>query len=124
MKRVLASIIALLIIGSAISLAETKEEALRKIVTTADFRELLLHTKWSWRNVTAGVPDRECTFMEDGTFHHPHFVAKFTIKDLHVVELAARGKHATMTFDAGYQSFQAVDFEKHGITGRRLPDSK
>ena len=99
--------------------ADAKPAIPAKIVTPPDFRELLLHTKWTWKNVTAGIPDRECVFMADGTFRHPHFVAKFTIKDMHTVELAAKGKHAEMTFDADYKSFEAIDFEKHRITGQR-----
>lgn len=85
-----------------------------------DFREMLLASKWSWRNVKAGVPDRECVFMEDGTFRHPNFVAKFAIKDIHVVELRRKGGKATLTFDATYQNFEAIDFEGHRITGSRL----
>jgi hypothetical protein len=92
----------------------------KKIVTTTDFRQLLLATKWSWRNVSAGVPDRECIFMADGTFRHPHFVAQFKIMDINTVELHKKGGKAVLTFDKFYTSFEAIDFEKHRITGRRL----
>ena len=80
---------------------------------------LLLNTKWMWKNVSAGVPDRECIFMEDGTFRHPLFIAKFLVKDTHTVELTLKSKHALLTFDQAYQSFEAIDFQKHRITGKR-----
>jgi hypothetical protein len=96
------------------------EPAVRPVVTEADFRELLLHTKWTWRNVQAGVPDRECIFMADGTFRHPNFVAKFAIKDLHVVQLNRKDGKAVLTFDKNYTSFEAVDFNNKRITGKRL----
>jgi hypothetical protein len=114
-----------------------------KVSTTSDFRQLLLATKWSWRNVSANVPDRECVFMADGTFRHPHFVAKFTIKDINTVELTklndsgtgtkGSGKDskdakkpkgaetAILTFDPTYMSFEAIDFDKARRTGRRIP---
>jgi len=111
-----------------------------KVSTTSDFRQLLLATKWSWRNVAANVPDRECVFMSDGTFRHPHFVAKFTIKDINTVELtklndSEKGSKdskdakkpkgaetAILTFDPAYMSFEALDFDKaRRITGKRVP---
>ncbi len=88
--------------------------------TTMDVRTFLIGTKWSWRNVSAGVPDRECIFMADGTFRHPHFVAKFTVKDPHTVVLTKKGGKAVLTFDADYQSFEALDFNQVRITGGRL----
>jgi hypothetical protein len=88
--------------------------------TTMDVRAFLIGTKWSWRNVSAGVPDRECIFMADGTFRHPHFVAKFTVKDPHTVVLTKKGGKAVLTFDADYQSFEALDFNQVRITGGRL----
>jgi len=91
-----------------------------RVSTTEHFRQLLLATKWSWRNVQAGVPDRECVFMEDGTFRHPNFVAKFKIKDMHVVELTRKGGKAVLTFNEGYTSFEAIDFNQKRITGSRL----
>jgi hypothetical protein len=91
------------------------------VATTEDFRQLLLATKWSWRNVSAGVPDRECVFMPDGTFRHPHFVATFTIKGINVVELHNKTGTAILTFDPAYMSFEALDFDKkRRITGVRL----
>ena len=94
-----------------------------KISTTADFRGLLLTNKWSWRNVSAGVPDRECVFMPDGSFRHPHFTARFTIKDIKTVELNRKGgEKAVMTFNPDYMSFDVLDFDKaRRITGQRLP---
>ena len=94
-----------------------------KISTTADFRDLLLTNKWSWRNVSAGVPDRECVFMPDGTFRHPNFTAKFTIKDIKTVELNRKGgERAVMTFSPDYMNFDVLDFDKaRRITGQRLP---
>ena len=88
--------------------------------TTMDVRAFLIGTKWSWRNVSAGVPDRECIFMADGTFRHPHFVAKFTVKDPHTVVLTKKGGKAVLTFDADYQSFEALDFNQVRITGSKL----
>jgi len=91
-----------------------------KVSTTEDFRQLLLATKWSWRNVSAGVPDRECVFMPDGTFRHPHFTARFTIKDTRVVELNRKDGKAVLTFDPTYMNFEALDFDKaRRITGQR-----
>lgn len=103
------------------ALAETPDTKTipQRIGTTADFKQLLLATKWSWRNVVAGVPDRECVFMPDGTFRHPNFVAKFTIKDINVVELTRKGGKAVMTFDKNYTSFEAIDFQNKRITGKR-----
>ena len=97
-----------------------------KVSTTANFRQLLLTTKWTWRNVSAGVPDRECVFMPDGTFRHPNFVAKFTIKDINVVVLTRKKDNkpetAIMTLAPDYQSFEVLDFDKQRrITGQRLP---
>lgn len=91
-----------------------------RVGTTDQFRQLLLATKWTWRNVVAKVPDRECVFMDDGTFRHPNFVARFLIKDMHVVELRRKGGKATLTFDPTYTTFEAVDFDNRRITGRRL----
>ena len=88
--------------------------------TTMDVRAFLIGTKWSWRNVSAGVPDRECIFMADGTFRHPHFVAKFNVKDPHTVVLTRKGGRAVLTFDANYQNFEALDFNHVRITGSRL----
>lgn len=88
--------------------------------TTMDVRAFLINTKWSWRNVRAGVPDRECVFMADGTFRHPNFVAKFTVKDPHTVVLTRKGGKAVLTFDAEFQNFEALDFNQVRITGSRL----
>lgn len=88
--------------------------------TTMDVRAFLINTKWSWRNVRAGVPDRECVFMADGTFRHPNFVAKFTVKDPHTVVLTRKGGKAVLTFDADFQNFEALDFNQIRITGSRL----
>lgn len=84
-----------------------------------EVRAFLIGTKWSWRNVRAGVPDRECVFMADGTFRHPHFSAKFTVKDPHTVVLTKKGGKAVLTFDADYQNFEALDFDRVRITGSR-----
>ena len=92
-----------------------------KVTTTWEFRKLLLATKWSWRNVSANVPDRECVFMEDGTFRHPNFVAHYTIKDVGAVELIKHGKSAVMKFDPTFTKFEALDFgSARRITGKRL----
>lgn len=88
--------------------------------TTMDVRAFLINTKWTWRNVKAGVPDRECIFMADGTFRHPNFVAKFTVKDPHTVVLTRKGGKAVLTFDADFQTFEALDFNQIRITGSRL----
>ncbi len=88
--------------------------------TTMDVRAFLIGTKWSWRNVSARVPDRECIFMADGTFRHPHFVAKFTVKDPHTVVLTKKGGRSVLNFDADYQNFEALDFNQVRITGSRL----
>lgn len=109
----------LTLITPLITLA-AKPEIPERVGTTEHFRQLLLATKWSWRNVQAGVPDRECVFMEDGSFRHPNFVAKFKIKDLHVVELIRKGGKAVLTFDESYTRFEAIDFNKKRITGSRL----
>jgi hypothetical protein len=100
--------------------AEPPTAVPKRVGTTADFKQLLLATKWTWRNVSAGVPDRECVFMPDGTFRHPHFVAKFAIKDINVVELTRKSGKAVLTFDKNYMSFEAIDFENKRITGKRL----
>lgn len=94
-----------------------------RISTTANLRNFLLTNKWSWRNVSAGVPDRECVFMADGTFRHPHFTAKFVIKDIKTVELNRKGgEQAVMTFSDDYSTFEVLDFDKaRRITGKRLP---
>lgn len=119
MKIVL--LLALLFSATPVLRAEAPSSVPKKIGTTAAFRELLLATKWSWRNVSAGVPDRECVFMADGTFRHPHFVANFTIKDINVVQLTKKkGGKAVLTFDKTYMSFEAIDFDNRRITGRRL----
>ena len=120
MKRRKALSLALLGLPLAGWGEDTSPTIPKRIGTTVDFRQLLLATKWSWRNVSVDVPDRECVFMADGTFRHPHFVAQFSIKDIHVVELIAKKKRkAVMTFNADYTSFEAIDFENHRITGRR-----
>lgn len=91
-----------------------------KVSTTEDFRQLLLSTKWMWKNVSANVPDRECVFMPDGTFRHPHFVAKFLIKDIKTVDLIRKEGIATLVFDPTYTKFEALDFDKkRRITGYR-----
>lgn len=116
-------IIAILLLGISLPIvaAETPpaKSIPNKVGTSADFRQLLLATKWSWKNVSAGVPDRECVFMDDGTFRHPHFVAKFIIKSITEVELHKKGGKAVLTFDSNYKSFEAIDFNKQRITGSR-----
>ena len=97
-----------------------KEAAAKPGGTTMEVRAFLINTKWTWRNVSAGVPDRECIFMADGTFRHPHFVARFTVKDPHTIVLTRKGGRAVLTFDAEYRNFEAVDFNKVRITGSRL----
>jgi hypothetical protein len=59
--------------------------------------------------------------MPDGTFRHPHFVAKFTIKDANTVELNRKGgERAVLVFDSTYMNFEALDFDqKRRITGSR-----
>ena len=118
--------LALLILSPLTLRAELPAVRPEKVSTTADFRQLLLTTKWSWINVSAGVPDRECVFMPDGTFRHPNFVAKFTIKDITTVILTRKKgdkpESAVMTFAPDYQSFEVLDFDKkRRITGKRLP---
>lgn len=112
--------VALILLPPLLLCAETPKGVPARVGTTADFRQLLLATKWSWRNVSAGVPDRECIFMDDDTFRHPHFVAKFSIKDMHVVQLTRKGGKAVLTFDANYTKFEAIDFDNKRITGSRL----
>ncbi len=119
-------LLALLILSPLTLRAELPAVRPEKVSTTADFRQLLLTTKWTWRNVSAGVPDRECVFMPDGTFRHPNFVAKFTIKDISVVILTRKNgdkpESAVMTFAPDYQSFEVLDFDKQRrITGKRVP---
>lgn len=94
----------------------------KKVTTTWEFRKLLLATKWSWRNVSANVPDRECVFMDDGTFRHPNFIARYTIRDVGTVELVNKhGKIAVMKFDPAFATFEALDFGgARRITGKRL----
>ena len=93
----------------------------QKVTTTWEFRKLLVLTKWSWRNVSANVPDRECVFMEDGTFRHPNFIARYTIRDVGTVELVNKhGKTAVMKFDPMFATFEALDFgSARRITGKR-----
>ncbi len=122
MKTLLFAFVAGLLITAA--LAELPPVMPKKISTTADFRQLLLTTKWSWRNPVGNVPDRECVFMPDGTFRHPHFVAKFTIKDINTVELSKPKEKspAILTFAADYMSFEGLDFDKERrVSGKRLP---
>jgi hypothetical protein len=104
------------------SRAETAPKIPKRISTTEDFRQLLLATQWSWHSALAGGRDRECVFMQDDTFRHPNFVAHFIITDIHTVELHKKGKggKAVMTFNDDYTKFEAIDFEKHRITGKRL----
>lgn len=108
-----------IVLAPVLVFSKNPPEVPKRVGTTADFRQLLLACKWSWRNVQAGVPDRECVFMDDGTFRHPNFVAKFAIKDIHLVELRRKGGKAILTFDANYQSFEAIDFDGRRITGHR-----
>ena len=103
-----------------LSLMADKPEIPSRIGTTEHLRQLLINTKWAWQNVQAGVPDRECVFMEDGTFRHPNFIAKYKIKDLHVVELIRKGGKAVLTFNDSYSAFEAIDFNDKRITGKRL----
>lgn len=119
MKYFLMTVLALAVLTFTAAL-QAKDPP-KRIGTTANFRELLLNTKWTWHNASANVPDRECVFMDDGTFRHPHFVADFVIKDINVVELHKKGGgQAKITFDPSYMTFEAIDFENHRITGRRL----
>ena len=107
--------------GAPLPVADQTKNPPKKISLTEDFRQLLLSTKWTWSNVSANVPDRECVFMPDGTFRHPNFTAKFTIKDMNVVELNLKGGgKAVMTFDSAYMTFEALDFDRKRITGHRV----
>lgn len=120
LMKTLLSLALILLLPSMLRAELPPPKVPAKVSTTEDFRQLLLATKWSWRNVSAGVPDRECVFMPDGTFRHPHFTARFTIKDIHVVELNRKDGKAVLTFDPTYMSFEALDFEKaRRITGQR-----
>jgi len=100
--------------------AEAAPRIPKRISNTEDFRQLLLSTKWAWHNVIAGVPDRECVFMTDDTFRHPGFIARFIITDIHTVELHKKGGKSVLTFNDDYTKFEAIDFQKHRITGKRL----
>lgn len=108
---------------TALAKAQLPPKEPSRISTTTNLRDFLLTNKWSWRNVSAGVPDRECVFMPDGTFRHPHFTAKFVIKDIKTVELNRKGgEQAVMTFSDDYATFEVLDFDKaRRITGKRLP---
>ncbi|QIF02995.1 hypothetical protein [Roseimicrobium sp. ORNL1] len=123
MKHLIVLALALFSVCAVGLHAELPPKAPQKVSTEADFRQLLLTNKWSWRNVSAGIPDRECVFMPDGTFRHPNFTAKFTIKDIHVVDLNRKGgERAVMTFSPDYMTFEVLDFDqKRRITGQRLP---
>ncbi|WP_038168733.1 hypothetical protein [Verrucomicrobium sp. BvORR106] len=112
-----------LIAFTSLAKAQLPPKEPSRISTTANLRDFLLTNKWSWRNVSAGVPDRECVFMPDGTFRHPHFTAKFVIKDIKTVELNRKGgEHAVMTFSDDYATFEVLDFDKaRRITGKRQP---
>jgi hypothetical protein len=119
-------ILAFIFAVSCLTQAQLSAKEPNKIGTTAELRELLLANKWSWRNVSAGVPDRECVFMPDGTFRHPHFTARFKIKDIKTVELNrkkdGKAERAVMNFNPDYMSFEVLDFDKaRRITGQRLP---
>ena len=119
-------LLALLILSPLTLRAELPPVRPAKVSTTADFRQLLLTTKWSWINVSAGVPDRECVFMPDGTFRHPNFTARFMFKDIKTVELNrkkdGKAERAVMNFNADHMSFEVLDFDKaRRITGQRLP---
>lgn len=116
-------VLALFCVFGLVLHAELPPKPPQKVSTMADFRQLLLTNKWSWRNVSADIPDRECVFMPDGTFRHPNFTAKFTIKDIHVVDLNRKGgERAVMTFSPDYMTFEVLDFDqKRRITGQRLP---
>ena len=117
------AILALICLPAFVAHGQLPTKEPTKISTTADFRDLLLMNKWSWRNVSAGIPGRECVFMPDGTFRHPNFTARFTIKDIKTVELNRKGgERAVMTFSPDYMSFDVLDFDKaRRITGQRLP---
>lgn len=121
MKSLLILVLAL--IATCVAHAELPIKEPAKVSTTADLHDLLITNKWSWRNVSAGVPDRECVFMPDGTFRHPHFTARFMIKDIKTVILTRKGgEQAIMNFNPGYKSFDVLDFDKkRRITGERLP---
>lgn len=111
-----------LVISALLCVAETvpADEESKPGGTTMAVRAFLIGSKWSWRNVSAGIPDRECLFMADGTFRHPHFVAKFTVKDPHTVVLTRKGGKAVLTFSADFKTFEAIDFNHVRITGSRL----
>ncbi|WP_009961954.1 hypothetical protein [Verrucomicrobium spinosum] len=121
MKHLLA--LSLLLTFTLVASAQLPPKEPSRVSTTANLRDFLLTSKWSWRNVSAGVPDRECVFMPDGTFRHPHFTAKFVIKDIKTVELNRKGgEQAVMTFSDDYSTFEVLDFDKaRRITGKRLP---
>lgn len=127
MKIAVLSLALALLTGSTTELrADLPPSPPKKVSTTADLRQLLLTHKWSWRNVSANIPDRECVFMTDGTFRHPNFTAKFTVKDIKTVVLNRKGgERAVMTFSSDYQSFEVLDFDqKRRITGQRLALNK
>lgn len=119
--KALLSLLALLALSVSLR-AELPPKMPVKVSTTEDFRQLLQSTKWMWKNVSANVPDRECVFMPDGSFRHPHFVAKFLIKDIQTVDLVRKDGIATLVFDSSYTKFEALDFDhKRRITGYRAP---
>ena len=80
-----------------------------RILTENDFRAFLLATTWTWTRQGAST-DEKIRFLDDGTAHHSFFVAKFSIKNTHEIEMVFNRQTAKLTFDPTYSRYDGTDF--------------
>lgn len=103
-----------LILAAPSNLAAADE----KILTTDDFRKLLVAHTWTWERAEAGPG--EFKFLADGTLRHPNFVTRYKIKSLREVVIGTAKSKATMTFDPTYRTWDGLDFDgMRPVHGRR-----
>jgi hypothetical protein len=92
----------------------------RKVLTQADFKKVLCDTTWTWER--AGAKPQTLTFASNGNATNNHWVAKYTLLNLHEVTLRMRNKTARLSFAPDHQSFTGIDFnEATKVTGKPAP---
>ena len=95
-----------------------------RILTEDDFRAFLLTTTWTWMRQD-GPTDEKIRFLDDGTAHHSSFVAKFSIRNTHTVDLLFNRQTARLIFDPTYKHYLGTDFDgARAVQGERVDPSQ
>lgn len=94
--------------------------AARKVLTQADFKKVLCATPWTWER--SGAKPQTITFAPNGNATNNHWVAKYTLLNLHEVSLRLGNKRARLIFAPDHESFAGIDFnEATKVAGKPAP---